>query len=319
MAGSGSFASGLTGGASGPAPGEASWPLGVRVLAGLAGGVLMVTGLGFRGAPGIGGRAVGVGLLARALTNMPFSRLARRGNGAPESAFTGAPFPRMHSVGEIQIGQGAAVPGSASSQANPAIDIVNPAHSDLRTGSLGTLESQTDLSGSAVETTGRMSTPDAAETMGLTGAAPMGGVMPGSNEAARAEAEAAVSQIEAAAEPAEAARGLDLDEHAGEREIPLGQWQAFFDELGREYGERLIAVERANGERIAEQPLLGASVNLRPDGRDVRLLLGTNLGAHMDHLVENVRSLIVLPGRSGQRGFRLEAADGATTVRPLSE
>jgi hypothetical protein len=84
-ASSGSLASGLTGGATGASVSEESWPIGVRVLAGLAGGVLMVTGLGFQGVPGIGGRALGAGLLARALINMPFKRLARREKGTQVS------------------------------------------------------------------------------------------------------------------------------------------------------------------------------------------------------------------------------------------
>jgi hypothetical protein len=267
MAGSGSLASGLTGGASVPAPEQESWPLGVRVLAGLAGSVLMVTGAGFRGAPGLGGRAVGAGLLARALINMPFSQLVRRGAGPRESTFVPT-FSRAPDPGESETGRAAPVTAASAmdfssqidssmidaSMIDASIDIINPAHSDLRTSNLGTLEHQTILG-----------------------------------------------------------RGLD------EREIPLEQWQAFFDEIGGEYGDRIVVVERTGGARIAELPLLGASVDLRPDGRDVRLLLGTNLGTHMDHLIENVRLLSVLPGRAGVRGFRLEAADGATTVSPLFE
>lgn len=70
-----------------PRPGEVSelwqthWTPAMRVLAGAAGGALTLTGLMKRGALGVATGLMGVGLLARAVTNLELKRLLGTGGG----------------------------------------------------------------------------------------------------------------------------------------------------------------------------------------------------------------------------------------------
>lgn len=163
--------------------------------------------------------------------------------------------------------------------------------------------------------------PDVPSVVAPAPEAPPPHPVPDTAAEAEATVEAAVGQLEAGLSAEPGAQGQpvayaqsSVRSEPGATEVPLGQWQQMFDELLPQGETRPVVVEATSPipAAVTGQPLLGASVNLRADGRDVRLIFGSNLGNHVEHLVADVRALEVLPARGG---FRLQAADGITTVR----